>query len=167
MYKGLTARVTLAPSCFSKSLLQPSLQPFKRSVHFRYTSSLYNFLPFYIPALISRAPEARALPYQNSPQFVHGSLDKLGIILVAHEKGADGAAQGVAEREGRKCDDGRVYGRGFPLSTPPYPTHKSSQKCPRILGQIAHKSSPKCPKGTPLSELWVSLFLANVQGANS
>jgi len=27
MYKGLTARVTLAPSCFSKSLLHPSCSP--------------------------------------------------------------------------------------------------------------------------------------------
>ena len=143
------------------------LQPFKRSVHFRYTLLLYNFLQFYIPTFISRAPEARALPYQNSPQFVQGSLDKLGIIFVAASRGAGGAAQGVVKQEGRKCDDGRVYGPGFPLSTPPYPAHKSSQKCPRIPGQNACKSSPNCPKGTPLSELWVSLFLANVQGANS
>ena len=60
------------------------------------------------------------------------------------------------------CTDG-----ASPFPPPLYPSSKSSQKCPRILGQNASQSSPICPKGTPLSELCVSLFLAHVQGANS
>jgi len=104
--------------------------------------------PMWTPLLPPPTPLPRAsIPgLKNNPQFVHGSLDKLGIIFVAHEKGWTSAAQGVTEQQGRKCDNGRVYGREARLCTLLLASYKSSPKCPRILGQTAHKSSPKCPR---------------------
>ena len=146
MYKGLTARVTLAPSCFGKSLLHPScnrpavLQPFPATVQtlppFRYTLLLYNFLHFYILTLTSSLVRTPSRGVQIIPNLSTDPWTNWGLFLwqlpeaqeAMHEEWRSGKVGNVTTT----VDADGTQGSAHSLS-PPFPSFS-----PLLLSLLLH-----------------------------
>jgi len=163
MYKGLTARVTLVPSCFGNVPAAPVLQPSCSPAAFPATIQTLRPFPLHLIALQSPT----FLPFcsycrrytdvlprgANSPQFVHGSLDKLGIIFVSASK-----AQAALHKEWWSGKVGnvtmvRVYRRGASLCTGLYSPTRRLQIVPEMSKDPwtnGPQIVPKMSKGYPI-----------------
>jgi len=111
-----------------------------------YTLPLLHFLPSRSATPCAAPPAPREDPYKIIPNLSTDPWTNWGLFWwltkragqALHKEWRSGKVGNVTMVE---CTGGEAR-----LCTVLLASYKSSQKCPRILGQTAHKSSPKCPR---------------------